>query len=163
MAINNNTKNIIDKFSKVRVYKEKGKFFLHKPLLLLYALGRCYQNRERLMPFSEVDEYLYRSFEIFYPEGNEFRNTHYPFGKLENDEIWEVVGSKSLSRTSVGHLFRGELFDKNVHGGFTQEIYSQLVGNKDLIAEIANIIIDMYLNPQRRNEVLGFFGIVQGK
>lgn len=150
---------ILEKISSVRVYKEGGKPFLHKPLLLLYALGQCYQGRPRLIPFQKINKELCSLFREFYPDGNCYENTHYPFGRLENDEIWEVVDSKSLSRTSVGHLFKSELIEKNVHGGFTQEIYDQLQGNDALIFLAANRLLRAYFKTNEHDRILSAVGL----
>ena len=144
---------IIDLFAKIRVYSEKNRPFLHKPILLIFALGRCYNQRERMTSFISIDKALKQLFSEFYPFGLEASNTHYPFGKLENDKIWEIEKSAELKRTSVGHLSRVELFEKNIHGGFTQKIYQELITDKNLIMTIANQILENYF-PLEQHEAL---------
>jgi putative restriction endonuclease len=45
-------------FRRVKVWKRGAERAPHKPLLLLYALGRCSRGEERETPFREVDEQL---------------------------------------------------------------------------------------------------------
>ena len=124
--------NIIDLFANIRVYSEKNRPFLHKPILLIFALGRCYNQKDRMISFVSIDKALKQLFSQFYPFGLDAGNTHYPFGKLENDKIWEIERSAELKRTSVGHLSRIELFKENIHGGFTQKIYQELTKDRNL-------------------------------
>jgi putative restriction endonuclease len=73
----------------------------HKPLLLLYALGRCLNNGERLLPYGEVDQEL-RPLLIEYGPERKSCHTEYPFQRLTNDGIWELQHSAKLE-TRVGN------------------------------------------------------------
>jgi len=42
----------------LNVWKRGDQRAPHKPLLLLYALGRCLQGRDRLIPYEDVDREL---------------------------------------------------------------------------------------------------------
>lgn len=151
--------HIINLFSKLRVYHEDNKPFLHKPLLLLFALGRCYNEHERMIPFSLVDESLKQLFSKFYPIGLESSNTHYPFGKLENDRLWDVEKSKELRRTSVGHLLKGELLEKNIRGGFNQGIYQALINDKSSIMKIVDQILQKFFPKEQHDSLRSAVGI----
>jgi len=135
--------DIEKRFREIRVYTEDNKPSLHKPVLLLFALSQCYQNQNRLIPFETIDRAFQQIFTSFSLEGKA-ENSHYPFGKLENDGIWEVTDTKTLQRTAVGHLFKGELLSKQVRGGFIPEIYGELISNKPLILKIAHEFLHRY-------------------
>ncbi|NOQ35421.1 MAG: hypothetical protein GQ569_05940 [Methylococcaceae bacterium] len=75
-----------------------------------------------------------------------YENSHYPFGKLKNDGIWEVENSDNLKRTSVGHLSKKQLLDENIHGGFIEEIYDVLVQDEALLKEIFKLILFTYID-----------------
>ncbi|WP_084070004.1 hypothetical protein [Desulfocicer vacuolatum] len=45
-------------FDKVTMWKRSGQRAPHKPLLILYALSQCIQNKTRFISFSDVDEKL---------------------------------------------------------------------------------------------------------
>ncbi|NEX21265.1 hypothetical protein G3480_13230 [Thiorhodococcus mannitoliphagus] len=131
-------------FHRVRVYGSTGVLALHKPLLLLFALGRCLNEKPRMTPFSVVDLKLKLLFSRFYRDGLAKGNTHYPFGRLENDGLWEIEKSSELKRTSVGHLIKPELIERNIHGGFSAPIYNALRADKQLILKISQDILDQY-------------------
>lgn len=139
------------KFSEIKVQSADGVYFLHKPILLIFSISHCYHGRERLISFNEIDRELIKLFEKFYPAGLEYSNTHYPFGKLENDDIWEIEKSCDLKRTSVGHLSKKELFEKNIHGGFTFEVYQALSKNKSLLFSIFSEILIRYFPPTQHD------------
>ena len=104
-----NLYNIKERLCGIRPHYSDGKYALHKPLLLLYVLGRYYNDSTRMIPFRDIDIGLIYLFERYYPEAIDYSNTHYPFGKLENDGIWEIENSSQLLRTSVGHLSKKDL------------------------------------------------------
>jgi predicted restriction endonuclease len=134
-------KSIEERFANIRTYSEGGQRSLHKPLLLLFALGYCYLGRERMISFSVIDEALIRLFDKFYPAASERANTHYPFGRLEFDGIWELEQSATLSRTSVGHLFKSELLEKHIHAGLSLEIHEALSSDKNRLTNIASQLL----------------------
>jgi|GEM_PF-887247 len=150
--------DILNKFKNVRVFNEDNKPSLHKPILLLFALSQCYQNKERLISFKIIDKDFNKIFLVFSLPGKA-TNSHYPFGKLENDGIWEVTESKYLKRTSVGHLSKKELLAKNTYGGFIPDIYENIILDKSLIEKIINDILCDYINPNLHGEMLSFLGI----
>ncbi len=112
-----------------------------------------------MIAFSEVDRQLGQLLQRFCSQGSHKFNTHYPFGKLENDEIWEVEQSDSLKRTSVGHLSKSELLSKNICGGFTTDVFTELIQNKDRIFFIAKQLAAKYFCAEQCTELLKIIGI----
>ena len=149
--------DVLKKFQEVRVFSENNKPSLHKPVLLLFALSQCYHNENRLISFAVIDRVFSVIFQKLSLQGNS-SNSHYPFGKLENDGIWEVTESKFLKRTSVGHLLKKELLDKNIYGGFTEEIFQALSNNTDLLITIVNLFLSRYFSQEQRSEICTIFG-----
>ena len=152
---------IENKFLNIRTYLEAGLPALHKPLLVLFMLGRYYLSKERLVPFVLVDNALTQLFDSFYPAASERLNTHYPFGKLENDGLWEVEHSRILKRTSVGHLSKSELLEKNIHAGFTLDIYNTLIADKKRIINIANQLLQRYFPMEQHASLRAAVGLPQ--
>jgi len=147
--------DILNEFKKIRVYQEGGVFSLHKPVMLLIALSRCRFGKGRLCLFSELDENFCEFFRKLSLDGKS-ENSHYPFGKLENDGIWQVESSKTLKRTGAGHLFKVELLEKSISGGFSGEIYDFLVRNKVLIDELINYFLNTYFDGDQQGRVRKF-------
>lgn len=150
--------DIFHKFENVRVYQEGSVASLHKPVMLLIALDHCYRNHNRMMSFFQLDSEFRKIFLKFNLEGK-FDNSHYPFGKLENDGIWEVKNSKNLRRTSVGHLHKKELLEKNISGGFTEEIFQALQSDRNLISTIAVYLLNRYFPQEQYTRLLSAFDL----
>lgn len=148
-----NNEEILEKFRNIRTFREKGKISLHKPILLLYVLAQCHHKKERMLNFYSIDK-AFKSLFLNLSINGKYENSHYPFGKLENDGIWEVENSKNLKRTSVGHLSKKELLDENIHGGFIEEIYSSLLTDEKLLKEIFKLILFTYVNENLHKKVL---------
>ena len=127
--------------------------------MLLLALGRCYRNEDRLILFSCLDAQLLDLFAKFYPAGLKNKNTHYPFGKAENDRLWEVELSSELKRTNVGHLFKGELIERQIKGGFIAQIYNAMRDNPSLIFRFAKILLDRFFDKSQHQEILCSVGL----
>lgn len=153
--------HLINAFRKVRLHGKGESRSLHKPLLLLFALGRCFHDKPRMIPFSIVDLKLKLLFGKFHPEALLAGNTHYPFGRLENDGLWEIENSRELKRTSVGHLFKKELIDRNIHGGFPDWIYQKLIAKKALILKIAHDLLESYFEKILHEQILKEVGLPQ--
>ena len=155
--------SLIGLFQNVTVYKEAGKVSLHKPLLLLLYLGFCQNGRERLIEFAEVNTRLAALLKRYHTDGAAIANTHYPFGKLENDKLWEVEQSAFLQRTSVGHLSKAELIAKNIKGGFTESVFNGLKSYEGGITKIVHNILDSYFPVEQHGELLDAVGLLHTK
>ena len=149
---------VLNKFKSIRVYKENNQISLHKPILLLYALAQCFHGKERLLGFREIDNAFQDMFLKLDVQGKS-ENAYYPFGKLENDGIWEVTGSKILRRTSVGHLHKKELLDNDVTGGFIEEIYNVLKQDNELLRSVFEYILKTYINSKLHDRVFTLLNI----
>lgn len=106
-----------------------------------------------MIPFSVIDSTLIKLFDEFYPSASERANTHYPFGRLESDGIWELEQSATLNRTSVGHLFKSELLDKNIHAGLSLEVYQALSVDKKRLISVASQLLYRYF-PENQHAAL---------
>ncbi len=105
--------NIFSLFSSISVRKVNGEYVLYKPILLLYALSKCYLGEERLIVFSKIEKELNDIFDLFFNE-LDHRNFHYAFGRLENDGVWEIENSSELERSNSGDLMRSELLARRI-------------------------------------------------
>ena len=64
----------------------------------------------------------------------------YPFIRLTNDGIWQIAGKGDLD---TSHDWTDKILIENeIHGGFTEEVYSLISKDRKLISELANIILE---------------------
>lgn len=124
----------------------------HKPLLLLYALGRLSRGESRLMAYTEVKEDLRKLLKEFGP----YRKIHYskyPFVKLCNDgDFWSLEGDRTLDTTK--DWSDRELVENHTHGGFTEEAYMLLKNDRELLKELTKLILDQYFDDALQQDIL---------
>lgn len=82
---------------RITVWQRDEQRAPHKPLLVLYALGRCLNDEERLLPCAEVDREL-RPLLIEYGPERKSCHTEYPFQRLTNDGIWQLESPEKLEQ-----------------------------------------------------------------
>ncbi len=111
------------------------------------------------MPFGEVDEELGRLLRDFGPTG---QRTHpeYPFWRLQNDGIWEVVASgEMLPRTGYSDPRKSELLAKRARGGFTPEISGALRAGPSLASALARVILETSIPASVHEDLLSSVGL----
>jgi hypothetical protein len=138
----------------LKVFSKSGQRSVHKPLLVLYALGRCFCGRQRLMPFREINVELPDLFSIISPEKTSEFNAHYPFVRLESDGVWEIANSKAFVRNSSGDVSKTDLLEMDAWGGFSEEIFNELRGNKEYIERLVMNILEMHFDPNVHERIL---------
>ena len=144
---------VIQQFENVKVYKRGDKRAPHKPLLILYAIGALLRGRSRLLPFSEIDENLESLLSEFSSTGPP-QGTNFPFWRLQNDGVWEVVGDDGFYVEDKKNPSKGHLVDYNVRGGFTEEVFGLLKAQTDLAFDIAQMMLDIHFSNEPHAKVL---------
>ena len=129
---------------QITVWKRGEQRAPHKPLLLLYALGRCLNDGTRLLPYSEIDRELRRLLIEYGPERKSC-HTEYPFQRLTNDGVWELQNADQLEqRASNSDIKKSELLKHNVSGGFTPEVFQTLRDHPSVISELVLEILNQH-------------------
>ncbi len=154
-------------FAKLKVNKRDGEEKPHKPLLVLYMLGRCWHCRERMVSIREAagpfGELLAR-FGLRKPSNAAIR---YPFWALYNDtsgkeHLWDLfspqLAEKDKGVTKVRPLF-SEMVRGNYNGGFSKDLHRRIVHDKFLLLQIAFIVMDKAFPKHLHAELLEAVGI----
>ena len=149
---------IAQSFQAIKVWKRKGVSAPHKPLLILYALGKLLRGESRLIPFSEVDEVLGGLLKKFGPE-NSSQRTVLPFWRLQNDGIWEIPAAHKVRENSRGDAVRSDLFQYNVTGGITKSIARRIRKDSVLMSEIISNVLESHFPPHDHERILEAVGI----
>lgn len=145
---------ILNLFDRLKVKKIGGFFSVHKPLLLLVAVARCFYKKERLMTLLFYEGEL----SVFKKEFGNFPVV-YPFGRLVNDQIWEVESYNELTKSSSGDLLRTELIQKNIKGGLTLDVYQALSNDNDLILKVIDLLLERYFTPEQHQSLRAAVGL----
>ena len=162
------TKNqILKAFENINVWTRGDERAPHKPLLILYALGKCHRGEDRLISYKEIDKGL-RPLLIEYGPVRRSYHTEYPFWRLQHDGIWEVPNSQHLirrrSHPDKGHADakKSELLKYDISGGFQETIYDSLRKDKRLIGEVTNIILQNNFPETMHQDILDEVGLEIG-
>jgi putative restriction endonuclease len=146
-------KEIIDRFESLAVWKSGDRRAPHKPLLILLALGCLPHGDRRLLPYTEVDPKLEELLTAFGTPRNA-KNTHYPFWRLRNDDIWEVERADALVLNSSGGVRKTELRDKNISAGFTEEVFTLLKENPQLASKLGLRILASHFSDTIHEDII---------
>ena len=150
-------KSVIQKFKTLNLWKRGGKRAPHKPLLVLYTIGKLLQGESRLLPYSEIDENLGNLLREFGPKRN--TRTEFPFWRLQNDGVWEITDADKIGQTSSGDALKSDLDRYDVSGGFLEDIASQLQNDSKLAFRIIQNLLDAHFPYSLHEDILQAVGI----
>ena len=146
-------------FHQITVWKRGGQRAPHKPLLVLYALSRCLNKKDRLMPYAVIDKDLKQLLIEFGPSRKSY-HPEYPFWRLQNDRIWELKNAEKVeARKSNTDAKKSELLKFKVCGGFPENIYCQLDSNPNVLAEIVSEILESNFPASIHEDILQAVGL----
>lgn len=147
------------RFNDITVWKKGGQRAPHKPLLALYALGRCLRGEGRLVAFADVDRELRKLLEEFGPT-RKSHHPEYPFWRLRNDGLWELTNAEHVvSRRGSTDARKSELLKYDVHGGFPQDVYDALRRDSRILSDIVSTLLTKNFPESIHEDILQAVGI----
>ena len=149
--------NFLERIRELNVWKARGKRAPHKPLLLLLALGRLQRGEPRLVGFEEVEAPLSNLLRLFGPP--KAPRPEYPFGRLRNDELWEIPNGAGLPQTDSGDLLKGPLLKERVQGGFPDGVHQMLRADPELIARAAQLLLQGHFPESLHDDIRTAVGL----
>lgn len=84
---------VLAAFVRIRVWQRGDRRAVHKPLLVLLALGRLARGEAPIVEFSDIEDKLGRLLKEFGPSRSE-STRHNPFWHLRTDGIWQLAGHR---------------------------------------------------------------------
>ena len=149
---------LLDLFKNLQVWKRHGVRAPHKPLLLLLALGRVLNNKDRLVSYSEIEVPMKGLLRRFGPPRGSF-HPEYPFSRLPRDQLWDIPGSENLFRIPGREYRVRELRDRDVKGGFPVWVYDFLRRHSDIARDAAQGLLDAHFPESLHDEIRAATGI----
>ena len=92
---------ILAAFDRIRVWQQGDRRAVHKPLLVLLALGRLLRGESPLVEFAGIEDQLGKLLEEFGPSGSE-KTRHNPFWHLRTDGVWQLAGPAGITSRPAG-------------------------------------------------------------
>ena len=137
------TEDLLQRFHKLNVWKSQGRRAPHKPLLALWAIGRCLRRERRLASYQVVDRELGVLLSQFGPHRVNIR-TDYPFWHMRNDDVWEVDRPHLVRCTSKGDARIGDLKRHRIRAGFKVSVVAAFQRDPALALQVAGVLVSKH-------------------
>jgi putative restriction endonuclease len=151
--------SILERFDHLNVWRRADERAPHKPLLVLYALGRWSRGDRDAIPFREVDGDLTTLLKEFGP----FRQSYhpeYPFWRLQKDGVWELHAQGELkSRQSNTDPLKSDLLAQEAVGGFSNDVKAALAADPTLARQIAIRLLEHHFPESLHQDILDAVGL----
>src|SRR5437763_14533262 len=132
---------ILARFDGLNTWRQGDQRAPHKPLLVLYALGRWQQGKAEVT-FKEAEPDLTALLREFGPP-RKSDHPEQPFWRLQRDGVWTVNAPANLPLKTGDDIPRvGALRSEVVRAGFPAEVQEALDADPGLVAQIAIRILD---------------------
>jgi putative restriction endonuclease len=150
--------DLIRRFDKLGVWKKGDQRAPHKPLLVLYALGR-WQRGLAEVTFREAEPELAALLREFGPPR---RSDHpeQPFWRLQRDGVWVVHAPKGMPLKTGDTIPRvGALRSPQVRAEFTPEVQAALTADPSRVAAIASRLLEQHFPESLHKDILDAVGL----
>jgi len=146
-------------FSRLNVWRRGGERAPHKPLLALYALGRCARGEARLIPYGEVDERV-RELLVEFGPARRSQYPELPFFHLQSDGVWEILpGDGAAAGGVLAAPERRQFLDRGYRGGFPEEIHRRLAADGKLVQRVARAILSAHFPSSLHEDIAAAVGL----
>src|SRR4051794_39561242 len=152
---------ILERFDELGVWKRGGQCAPHKPLLVLYALGRWRRGLVDVT-FREAEPDLTALLrEIGPPRKSD--HPEQPFWRLQRDGVWTVHAPAGLETKKGADIPRvTELRSHDVRAEFSPEVQAALSADPGLAVAIASRILERHFPESLHQDILNAVGLTLG-
>lgn len=144
----------IERVEQLRRWTRNGERAPHKPLLLLYALGRFQTDGGTPVRYSDAEDELGKLLAEFGPPRK--TSPGYPFHHLTSDGLWVV-------RTADGHPSPGsnvgQLRSSGAEGSLSPDLIAALNSDSHLLAQLARVLLDSNFEPSLHPDICALAGL----
>ncbi|MFD8520236.1 phosphorothioated DNA-binding restriction endonuclease [Streptomyces capillispiralis] len=146
--------NWVERAAELRQWSKGAARAPHKPLLLLYALGRFQQDGDGELRYSAVEEDLKGLLAEYGPRNR--TSAAYPFHHLVSDGVWEVRTDRGAGSPGTGVR---ELRASNAAGRLVPELRVALRREPSLLGRMARVLLDANFPPSLHGELCEAVGL----
>lgn len=152
--------SILARYQALTVWKKGDQRAPNKPLLVLWAIGRCLCGQPRLAPYTLVEKELRMLLRQFGPPRPTI-HTEAPFWRLQGDGIWEI-DRPGLVRAPKGNPSEPDLRLHNIRGGLTKSDYEAFRARPALALQVADELVAKHFPYTLQDQVLDATSIALG-
>lgn len=151
-------RQLLSRITALSVHQRGGVRAPHKPLLLLFALGRVHRRDERMVGYREIDRRVGRLLREYGPPKP--TSASYPFWYLRNDQLWVVAEAPDVPlKKGGGSPPIGYLKEHDTRGGFPESVHQLLAGDEELQREAASVVLQRHFPRSIHEELLESVGL----
>ncbi len=151
--MNSEEEDILAKFQNLRVWSRYGVRAPYKPMLAIWAIGRCLSAEPRLASFDTVHHELTRLIRLFGPHHRSVP-TAYPFWRMQHDGLWEIDRPDIVRLDSSGNAHVSSLRELGIRGGLTEPIYKTFQDDQDLAWRAALSLLESHFPDSMHDDIL---------
>ncbi|MFF7143832.1 phosphorothioated DNA-binding restriction endonuclease [Streptomyces nodosus] len=144
----------LERAAKLRQWSRDGVRAPHKPLLLLYALGRFQADAADELPYSAVEADLKQLLAEYGPARG--TTPAYPFHHLVSDEVWEVRTDRGIGSPGTGVR---ELRASGATGRLAPDLRLALRREPSLLGRMARVLLDLHFPPSLHQDLCDAVGL----
>src|SRR3954452_24963472 len=149
---------ILNRFDDLSIWKQGDQRAPHKPLLVLYALGR-WQAGQKDVSFRQVEPDLTALLREFGPP-RKSDHPEQPFWRLQRDGVWTVHAPAGLALKKGATIPRvNELRAHDVQAEFSANVQAALSADPGLAATIATRILEQHFPESLHQDILNAVGL----
>jgi putative restriction endonuclease len=144
----------LERAAILRQWSRDGVRAPHKPLLLLYALGRFQADAEDELRYTAVEADLKRLLAEYGPTRG--TTPAYPFHHLVSDEVWEVRTDRGVGSPGTGVR---ELRASGATGRLAPDLRLALRREPSLLGRMARVLLDLHFPPSLHQDLCETVGL----
>jgi putative restriction endonuclease len=146
------------RFEDLTVWKRGEQRAPHKPLLVLYALGRLLQG-DRWLLFSDIENDI-KNLLIEFGPPRKSHHPEYPFWHLQSDNVWVVPEANELEmRQSASNPPKTELWKKEARGGFTKEVCQAFQTSPAFRHDVVHLLLSSHFPSSLHEDITAAVGL----
>ncbi|MCY4654772.1 MAG: HNH endonuclease [Dehalococcoidia bacterium] len=144
---------ILTKFQNLRVWTRHGTRAPYKPMLAIWAVGRCLNGEARFVLFDTVHLELARLIRLFGPHRRRVPSA-YPFWRMQHDGVWEIDRPHEVRLDASGNALVTSLRELGIKGGLTESIYRTLGEDRNLAFRVVLSLLDSHFPDSLHDDIL---------
>ena len=131
--------SLLKALEQLKVWKRGGARAPHKPLLLLWALGRIWRGEDRLASYERDAEEPLKKLLGDFGAPRKVLHPENPFWHLQTDDLWELDAAFSIApgRSPT----RRDLVRGNARGGLPEPLHGLLQRDAELLRAAADLLL----------------------
>ena len=144
----------MERIAGIRQWSRNGERAPHKPLLLLYALGRLQRTGTTEVTYLEAEPALEQLLHDFGPPGRR-SSPAYPFHHLQTDGLWSVIASGPAAPGSSASQLR----ETGATGRLVPELEAALVADPQLLVLASRALLDANFPESLHGDICALVGL----